>query len=186
MKQYVVVISIGLLLVLSGLAKAAPVWTFDDPDEIAGWTAINQCNVSVENGVFKTESIGGDPYFFPGGEWNTADWDPFSGAAHSTIYMRVKMNTTASWQIYYTTEENNAWGEEQRQNFDVEATGDFVDVAFVMEDGGWQEHTVTHFRMDPGTEAGIIAEIDYISLEGPASPVESRGKLAVCWSALKQ
>ncbi len=185
MKQYTMAISLSLLLVVSGLASAAPTWTFDSPDDIASWTAINALNVVVEDGMFKTESTGGDPYFFPGGDWNNADWDPFPGAVHSTIYMRLKVNVTGDWQVYYTTEENAAWGEEQRQNFTVEATDDLTDVTFVMESGGWQEHSVNHFRIDPGTTEGVIAEIDYISLEGVVSPVESKGKLPALWSKLK-
>ena len=186
MKQCFVIVSLTVLLIVGGSALAAPTWTFDDPEDIATWTAINQCEVVVENGVLKTESTGGDPYIFPGGEWNTVDWEPFDGATYSTIYMRLKVNVAGTWQVYYTTEENGAWGEEQRQNFDVEAMDDFADVAFVMERGGWQEHTVNHFRIDPGTAAGVIAEIDYISLENPVAPVESKGKLPVLWSQLKQ
>ena len=186
MKRCIMALSLGLLLTLSGLAIAAPTWTFDDPDELATWSAINQCNVVVEDGMLKTESTGGDPYIFPGGEWNTVDWEPFSGAEYTTIYMRLKVNTTNDWQVYYTTEEDGAWGEEQRQNFTVEASDDFVNVAFVMERGGWQEHMVNHFRIDPGTAAEIIAEIDYISLENPMTPVDSTGKLPVLWSELKR
>jgi hypothetical protein len=186
MKRYTMLISLSLLLVVSKLATAVPMWTFDDPDEIATWGAITDCSLSVENGMLKTESTTADPYFFPGGEWATADWEPFSGAEHSTIYMRLKVNRAGEWQVYYTTEENGNWGEDQRQNFTVEATGDFADVTFVMERGGWQENTVNHFRIDPGVEAGITAEIDYISLESLATPVESKGKLAALWSALKR
>jgi hypothetical protein len=175
MKKCLMALSLSLLLVLSGLALAAPTWTFDSPDDIATWSAINQCNVSVENGVLKTESTGADPYFFPGGEWGVVDWEPFSGADHSIIYMRVMVNVESTWQVYYITEENTAWGEEQRQNFVISATGSLENVEFLMEDGGWQEHTVTNFRIDPGTEAGVIAEIDYISLESPAAPVKQQG-----------
>ena len=186
MKKCLMALSFSLLLVLSGLALAAPMWTFDSPDDIATWSAINQCNVSVENGVMNTESTGADPYFFPGGEWAVVDWEPFSGADHSIIYMRIMVNVESTWQVYYITEENTAWGEEQHQNFVISATGDLENVEFLMEDGGWQEHTVTNFRIDPGTEAGVIAEIDYISLESPAAPVSSKGKLAVQWSALNR
>ena len=51
MRRYVLAISLGFLLVLSGLAISAPSWTFDDPDEIASWEAINQRNISMEKGV---------------------------------------------------------------------------------------------------------------------------------------
>jgi hypothetical protein len=186
MRRCLLILLLSFSLAISGSVLAAPSWTFDDPDEIAGWSAVNQCNIAVEDGVLKTESTGADPYIFPGGEWNTVDWEPFDGGAYSTIYMLLKVNVASTWQVYYTTEENGAWGEEQRQNFELEASDDFVEVAFVMERGGWQEHTVNHFRIDPGTVAGVIAEIDYISLESPMAPVESKGKLTVLWSELRR
>ena len=55
-----------------------------------------------------------------------------------------------------------------------------------MERGGWQEHTVNHFRIDPGTAAGVMAEIDYISAESPIAAVEGKGKLLVLWSELRR
>ena len=83
------------------------------------------------------------------------------------------------------TEENGSWGEEQRQNFTVEATENLVDVAFVMERGDWQAHTVVSFRIDPGTSEGVEAEIDYISLVGKPTAVKAKGKVATSWARLK-
>lgn len=169
-----------------GVALAEPPeWTFDDPAEIKGWSALNQVTLTVENGVLKTVSLGSDPYFFPGGEWNTRDWEPFSGKDFTTIYLRVKVNKTDTWQVYYVTQEETGWAETQRQNFDMEATGDFVDLEFVMERGGWQERTVTGFRIDPGVSAGVEAEIDYISLKGAPTAVEAKGKITTSWGRLK-
>ncbi|MFQ6039834.1 MAG: hypothetical protein ACE5PV_03175 [Candidatus Poribacteria bacterium] len=162
-----------------------PEWTFDDPAEIEGWGALNQVNLTVEDGVLKTVSLGGDPYFFPGGDWNTRDWEPFSGKDFFTIYLSVKVNKTDTWQVYYVTEEETGWAETQRQNFEVEATDDFVDLEFVMERGGWQERTVTGFRIDPGVSEGVEAEIDYISLKGAPTAVETNGKIATSWGKLK-
>jgi len=177
----------SLVFCYFGMAIAAPEWTFSDPAEIEGWGAVNQIDpFVVENGVLKTKSVGGDPYFFPGGEWNTRDWDPFSGGEYSTIYLQVKVNVTNDWQVYYVTEEETGWSENQRQNFPVEATGDFVDLEFVMERGGWQERTVTGFRIDPGTSEGIEAEIDCISLLGLCeTAVTAKGKVATSWARLK-
>jgi hypothetical protein len=177
---------ITITLCYLGVAFAAPPeWTFDDPAEIEGWSAINQAELTVEDGVLKTVSLGGDPYFFPGGEWNTRDWEPFSGEEFTTIYLAVKVNKTDTWQVYYATEEDTSWREDQRQNFEAPATGDFVALEFVMERGGWQERTVTGFRIDPGVSEGIEAEIDYISLNGAPASVEASGKTAISWGQLK-
>jgi hypothetical protein len=178
---------IAITLGCFGVAIAQPEWTFDDPAEIDGWSGMNQVELTVENGVLKTVSLGGDPYFYPGGSGNARDWEPFSGAEATTIYLGVKVNTTNDWQVYYVTEEETGWAETQRQNFEVEATGDFVDLEFVMERGGWQERTVTGFRIDPGTAEGIEAEIDYISLRGvpQTTTVEAKGKITTSWGQLK-
>ena len=186
MKKYFLILSFAFLLAIVSSALAAPTWTFDDPEDIAAWSGMNQVNVVVEDGLLKTESTGGDPYLYPGGSGSEVDWEPFDGAVYSTIYMSLKVNVAGVWQIYYTTEEDGAWSEAQHQNFDVQASDDLVNISIVMENGGWQEHTVNHFRLDPGTAVGVIAEIDYISLESPVSPVESRGKLPVLWSELKK
>ncbi len=185
MKLFVTVTLFGLILVANGIA-AAPSWNFNDPAEIATWTAINQCKLTVANGVLKTESTGTDPYFFPGGEWNKVSYEPFSGATYKTIYMRLKVNETTDWQVYYVTKENTAWGEVQQQTFKVEAKANLTNVEFLMERGDWQKNNITRFRIDPGTKAGIIAEIDYISLENlAATAVDGKGKLPVLWSTLK-
>ncbi len=175
----------SLVFCYFGMAVAAPEWTFVDPAEIEGWSPGNQLNLSVENGVLKTASLGGDPYFYPGGDGGARDWEPFSGNTHSTIYLGVKVNVTNTWQVYYVTEEEAGWAETQRENFEVEATGNFVDLAFVMERGGWQERTVTGFRIDPGTSEGVEAEIDYISLLGVPTAVKAQGKVATSWARLK-
>jgi hypothetical protein len=174
-----------LLFCCFGMAVAAPQWTFDDASEIEGWGVGNQVEFTVENGSLRTVSLGGDPYFYPGGDSGARDWEPFSGQDFSTIFLRVKVNKTDTWQVYYITEEEAGWSENQRQNFEVEATGDFVSLEFVMERGGWQERTVTSFRIDPGVSEGVEAEIDYISLVGPPTAVKAKGKLATSWAKLK-
>ena len=177
---------IAITLGCFGVAIAQPEWTFDDQAEIDGWSGMNQVELTVENGALKTVSLGGDPYFYPGGSGGARDWEPFSGADSPTIYLSVKVNTTNTWQVYYSTEEETGWSENQRQNFEVEATGDFVKLEVVMERGGWQERTVIGFRIDSGTAEAIEAEIDYISLIGPPTAVEAKGKTATSWGQLKK
>ena len=49
-----------------------------------------------------------------------------------------------------------------------------------LERGDWNKRTVVGFRIDPGTAAGIEAEIDYISFTGipnKAKAVDAREKL---------
>jgi len=184
----VVSLTAAALFSLSMAVNAAPKWTFDKASDIEGWTAVNQTALSVEAGVLKVAaSTGADPYFFPGGEWNKVSYETFSGKAFPTLYMRLKTSPASTWQIYYITVEDTAWGEVQRQNFDVADTGgSFKDITVKMERGGWQEHNVKVFRLDPGTAAGVSAEIDYLGFEPmTTTAVQPDGKAAATWAELK-
>jgi hypothetical protein len=163
--------------VLHAVGAEPPMWTFDDKDaekELKSWIDLNQLAaleiVEVKDkkgekrGVLKTESLGGDPYMFPGGGWNVANYDPIDGTQYNILYMAIRVNIP---------------------NFEVQDTDDFVDLKFVMERGEWQKRTITGFRIDPGVSEGIEAEIDYISLKGAPTSVEASGKTAISWGQLK-
>lgn len=178
-----------------------PQWLFDGPeaeDELQDWGAVNQITpleidevkdaAGETRGVLLTESLGNDPYMFPGADWNNANYEPFPGDTYFTLSMSVRVNQAATWQIYYVTMGNLAWGEVMRQNVDIPAGADFQDVEVVLERGGWQDDDVKVFRIDPGTAAGVVAEIDYISFTGPpdgAKAVDAHAKLATQWAALR-
>jgi len=195
-------------LALGGVAQAwavgvdvGPEWLFetkDDEKELLQWGAINQlAPLDIDQvtdakknkrGVLLTESLGGDPYMFPGGNWNVADYEPFNGKKNKTLYMGLRVNMANTWQIYYVTTKDGAWGEVMRQNFDVAMAADFQDIEVVLERGGWQDSDIKGFRIDPGTAAGVKAEIDYISFVGRpegAKAVDPVGRSAVAWGALK-
>ena len=180
-----------------------PEWTFDDEDEILTWGGMNQLaplevdDVKDQKGnlrsILRTESLGGDPYVFPGGAWGgfVPDILPFDGGEYDTIYIGVRANVSSQWQIYYISKEDGGYAEAQRQNFQVNASDKFEDLEFVMERGGWQERTITGFRIDPGTVAGVIAEIDYVSLrgipdDGTPKAVDYNGGLAITWGGIKR
>lgn len=187
------------ILAMAGDVEA-PQWTFDedDADEKVETWAMNQMDaleideVKDSKGdtrsVLLTSSQGGDPYFYPGGASNSSSYEPFDGSEYDTLYLGVRANATSDWQIYYITEEDGAWAEAQRQNYTVEATGGFEDLEIPITRGGWNERTVVRFRIDPGTQANIEAEIDYISfvgVPGGESPVEPSGKLSAVWGNIK-
>jgi hypothetical protein len=180
----------------------APTWTFDDKDaekELANWNARNQLEalkieaVKDKKGekrkVLITKSLGGDPYMYPGGNSGNADYVPFDGTVYNTIYMAIRVNMANTWQIYYYSQEEPAWNENQRQNFEVTSVDDFEDIEVRMTRGGWDKRHGIRFRIDPGTAVGVEAEIDYISLIGSPNPdqaVKPAGKLAVGWGLLKR
>jgi hypothetical protein len=190
-------------LAVHAAADKGPEWTFDGKDakdELNQWVNLNQlqplkmAEVKDAKGnkrsVLLTESLGVDPYMFPGGGWNVANYEPFDGKKNKTLYLGVRVNMANTWQIYYVTMKNpGGWGEEMRQNFDVPQAADFQDLAIEVSRGGWQENDVKIFRIDPGTAGGVKAEIDYISFAGPPQPpkaVHPRGSLAAVWAALRR
>ena len=178
-----------------------PQWTFDDKeakDALKKWVDVNQLKPleldTVKDGsgkirsVLKTESLGGDPYMFPGGGWNVRTYEPFNGKEFDTLYIGVRVNKPNRWQVYYITQKDGKWAELQRQNFEVNAEKDFEDIEVKLERGDWNKRTVVGFRIDPGTAAGIEAEIDYISFTGipnKANTVDAREKLTTTWGKLK-
>jgi hypothetical protein len=88
---------------------------------------------------------------------------------------------------HYITQKDGKWAELQRQNFEVNAEKDFEDIEVKLERGDWNKRTVVGFRIDPGTAAGIEAEIDYISFTGipnKANTVDAREKLTTTWVIL--
>ncbi|MGB9595647.1 MAG: hypothetical protein ACPL7B_05125 [Candidatus Poribacteria bacterium] len=181
----------------------SPEWVFDNKDEIKNWGGLNQLQPlvvdTVKNAkgekvtVLKTVSIGSDPYVFPDGNWNgflPGVQQPFDGKKYPIIYIGVRVNVSSTWQIYYVTDQDAVYSERQRQNFQVNASDDFVDLQFKMTEGGWQEEEIRGFRLDPGTIAGVEAEIDYLSLRGipggKPKAVDYASKLAITWGYIKK
>ena len=177
-----------------------PQWLFDGDDaatELADWSAQNQLTQELAEvtdgggatrGVLKVESTGPDPYMFQGWEWNSVNYDPFPGDTYDVLAMSVRINQAATWQVYYITVADGGWGETMRQNFDIPAGDDFQDIEVELERGGWQEGDVSVFRIDPGTAAGVVTEIDYISFTGPPpteTAVDPQAKLATQWGRLR-
>jgi len=195
---------IALFQVTLALGAAAPQWTFDEPDaevELKNWIDLNDLEPlrietvkdqsGIERKVLITKSLGGDPYMFPGGGWNVADYEPFSGKEYPVLYLGVRVNKPDRWQVYWVSKEDTAWSEAQHQDFIVEAVDKFEDLAVEITAGGWQDKTILRFRIDPGTSPGVMAEIDYISFSEPippggAYPVRLKSSLPLLWGELKR
>ena len=187
--------------VLYAVGAEPPMWTFDDKDaetELKSWGALNQlapleiAEVKDKKGekrmVLKTNSLGSDPYMFPGGDWNVVDYDPIDGTKYNILYMGVRVNVANTWQVYYYSNQEPAWNENQRQNYDVNSVDDFEDIEVEITRGDWQKRDGIRFRIDPGTAQGVEAEIDYISFTGSPNPIKAvkpAGNIAVTWGSLK-
>ena len=191
------------VIVLCQNKDLPPEWVFDNKDEIKNWGSANQLQpLAIDTAknkkgdkvtITKTVSLGTDPYIFPDGGWAgflAGVQQPFDGKKYPIIYIGVRVNVTSTWQIYYYTDQDSAYSERQVQNFPVDASDDFVDLKFNMSTGGWQEEEIRGFRIDPGTFAGVEAEVDYVSFRGVpggmTKAVESKRKLAITWGEMKK
>ena len=119
---------------------------------------------------------------------NVANYEPFPGDIYNILSMSLRINQAATFQVYYVTMVDGAWGEVMRQNFDVPFGADFEDIEVELQRGGWQDSDIKGFRIDPGTAAGIVVEIDYISFTGPpegVKAVDPHAKLATQWARLR-
>jgi hypothetical protein len=195
------IIVVSVWFVLCAVGAEPPMWTFDDKDaekELKSWIDLTQLvpleikEVKDKKGekrsVLKTKSLGGDPYMFPGGGWNVANYEPIDGTKYNILYMGVRVNLPNTWQVYYYSKQEPAWNENQRQNYDVNSVDDFEDIEVEITLGDWHKRDGIRFRIDPGTAQGVEAEIDYISFTGSPNPVKAvkpAGNIAVTWGSLK-
>lgn len=179
---------------------AVPHWVFDRPEaavELQAWGALSQlaplllADVADATGnlrsVLLIESLGDDPFFFPGGNWDNVNYQPFPGDVYHTLSLGIRVNLPTAWQIYYVLVDDLDWGEAKRQGFEVQGGADFQDIEVVLERGGWQNGYIKVFRIDPGATAGVAAAIDYISFTGPPGTiaVAPHATLATEWGRMK-
>ena len=194
MKIFVISILVCMLaLPMTALARrdtGLPEWTFDDMAELADWQDDHDLTSSseiikvrdsngVERSVLAIESAGDNPYIYPGG--SVPDWDPFSGYENDTIYIGLRVERTDMWRVDYITSKDGEYAEKQNQEFQVEASSDFVDIEFEMRWSGM----IKGFRIHPGTSENKITEIDYVSLRGAVIVTSSPRKLATTWGRIK-
>jgi hypothetical protein len=187
------VLVLVLALPMTALARrdtGLPEWTFDDMAELADWqdhhdlapeitiTKVKDSN-GVERSVLVIESVGANPYIYPGG--SVPIWEPFSGYEHDTIYIGLRVERSDLWKVDYITSRNGEYNDEQSQEFEVDASRDFVDLEFKMPWGGM----IRGFRIHPGTNENKRAEIDYISLQGAIIVTRSPRRLATTWGRIK-
>jgi len=124
-------------------------WTFDAGDE--GWTAVNDCALSVQGGTLRIRSTGGDPYL-------RGPTVKIRGPIAAKL--RAKCATAGRGQIFWTTAASPGWGERKSAGFDLVHDGEWHEYVVPLEVRG----TLTGLRLDPGTAPGEI-QVDAIELQ---------------------
>ena len=123
-------------------------WDFDNDAE--GFTALNDCSISTDDGVMRIKSTGNDPFL----------QSPIQTRTDAMVVrLRMRQKTGGGGQLF--------WASDKHQRF---AKG--RSVAFkLIHDGQWHEYEVplaidghlTALRLDPGTAAGEI-EVDWVAI----------------------
>lgn len=178
------------LAVMARQDTGPPEWTFNDSAELVDWQdhhglkadpeiAKVRDSRGIERSVLVLESAGDSPHIYAGGE--AARWEPFDGYDNGTIYIGLRVSESDVWQVHYKTSKNGEYVREQSQQFEVEAGPDFVGIELKMH---WQS-MISGFRIHPGIGKNIRAEIDYLSLRGPAETTEITKRLATSWGRIK-
>ncbi len=128
---------------------ATRIWNFDADAE--GWQAENQCALSVNNGVLRITSSGGDPFIvapalMPPGE--------------KVVRIRAKVGAEAMWQLFWTTEKRRSPDPDHVVSFQAtRSAGDWTEFKFLFT----AEDHLVGVRLDPGNAPGEC-EIDSITI----------------------
>ena len=194
MKIFVIFVLVFMLVLpMTALARrdtGLPEWTFDDMTELADWqdqqdlapgimiTKVKDSN-GAERSVLVIESVGDNPYIYPGG--SVAGWEPFSGYEYDTLYIGLRVERTDTWKVDYITTRNGEYSDEQSQEFEVDVSSDFMDLEFKMRWG----NMIKGFRIHPGTNENKLTEIDYVSLQGAVTVTKTPRRLATTWGRIK-
>lgn len=174
-----------------GVEPQPPEWIFDKghiEDQIAQWR-LTQVTVEIDEvedqrgkkrKVLRTNPTGDDPTL-------NFVFEPFEGKGHDILYLGVRMEKSALWELYYTTPAQPNFGA-GKVRFVVEGSPDFQNLEIKITTSAWAEGDVTKIRLDPGDfradravgEAGdkIPAEITYISFRGKPEEV-AKAKLKI-------
>lgn len=194
MKRLIAVIMV-IVFCLPVLAMARrdtgpPEWTFDNVTDISDWkdthdlapittiAKVKDANGSDRN-VLRITLTGENPYVYPGG--SVANWEPFSGYEHGSIYIGLRLEKSDTWQVDYVNTPNTEYNEKQSRKFNIIATNDFADIRLDMQ---W-EGLIKGIRIHFGSTKNKTIEIDYLSLQGPVKASQQTRKLATTWGKVK-
>ncbi len=144
---------------LSARAVKAIDFQFNRAGDDEGWTPVRDIEpISVANGAAVLKITGVDPYMVR----HNLD---VNAAGVRTIVVHMKVTAGEGAQIYWTTKDSPAFGEDKVVRFAPKADGQFHEYAVDMAGHSLWAGVVTALRLDPvsGSKAvGAVAEIDFI------------------------
>lgn len=134
-----------------------PDWDFETDGDTEGWTALNHATgFTARGGSLIMESTADDLYF------GTATNIP-AQFDRITIRMRVSGGTPADiGQLFFGTDSRPDYTEETSVIFAIDTDGEVSDYTLNLSDNEFWTGTITSLRLDPGTQAGQVVEIERI------------------------
>jgi len=120
--------------------------------DLAGFEALNQCRLAVEDGVLVVYSQGDDPYI-------SRRFD--KPGEHFRIRIRVRTQETGVFSIYWSSGKEAGFSERRAQHRALFGDGQWHDYVFDVKAGGG----LRELRIDPGTRPGRY-EIQMVEVTG--------------------
>ena len=114
--------------------------TFDA--DTAGFQALNQCRLSVRDGVLVVESSGADPYLAR----------PLTIPADACeVIVELRTTVSTGGAVYWTCAQSPQWGEDKVRHFPIQGDGQWHEYRVeIVTPGGLQQ-----LRLDPGAAPGV-------------------------------
>ncbi|MBC7352036.1 MAG: hypothetical protein H5U08_06730 [Thermogutta sp.] len=110
--------------------------------DTSGFQALNQCRLSVRDGVLVVESFGEDPYLAR----------PLSIPADACeVIVELRTTVSTGGAVYWTCGRSSQWGEDKVRHFPLQADGQWHEYRVeIVTPGGLKQ-----LRLDPGAAPGV-------------------------------
>ena len=142
-----------------------PDWTFDDESDLddssGGWSARSALDpLTVADGAMQFATLGEDPAIQSGSIVVPSEYDRL------IIRMRVPDGLSTQGELFWATETDVDLDGVKYTTFDVDGTGEFVDIVIDLSDHPEWDGTIRSIRIDPvTTDEPVQGAIDRISFE---------------------
>ncbi|GBC98079.1 hypothetical protein HRbin17_00574 [bacterium HR17] len=146
-----------------GVVWERPVWEFNTDSDPDDWTPIHDlAPFEVANGILHTRSVGADPYMHS---------PPIRVAATQSrtlvlrLRVQVPLNAQPIGQVFWTRDDDPQWSESKSVKFPLPIDGQWHELRVDLSGSPEWRGTITQLRLDPGSGAGIVVELDFVRLE---------------------
>lgn len=132
-------------------------WEFDNLQTTDGWVALHDVSpLQIQDSILTANSTSEDPYM-------TSPYLGIAAATYSTLQLRMKVEHGNFGEIFFATEAEPNYIEENSQSFPIIADGKYHDYEINLADLATWKGQITTLRLDPTDAAGSFS-IDYLRI----------------------